>query len=853
MKSLRLLIAAPLAALLITACDKDDGLCRNADGEIIDEALCVGRDAGTFPGADEDYYADMDYGLSKDRKKLHSILSAYVEGITEDQAVESFAKGRNNWIVWTAGNDTLWDQMSRESVGNLDLLKTISNHPNLKNFSRDNRWQYFGVVNEPCFTKGDKPNPKFMGLYIDQRASGCAPDPFENEDKYPGVDIGGRGKTVWTDKDGKEQVLQIGSYYGYGTGIVGLRLFPNPEFDSEAAEAWDPERYYTDPDYYNRRDLVKPYRVGMSCGFCHVGPNPTNPPEDPENPKWENLNSNPGAQYFWVDRIFMWDPQPENFAYQLFHTSRPGALDTSLISSDYINNPRTMNAVYHLPARLAMATKFGKANLTGGSADNAQFNDLPNVPADSPLRQFYNPETKTVLAPHVLKDGADSVGALGALNRVYVNIGLFSQDWTTHFKPLIGGKKITPFTIENARKNSAMWSANEAQTPDLALFFLAATPPDPLAKAPGGEKYLTEPPGAIDQGKRVFAQTCARCHSSKLPEKTYSFFPDTGCNNGNYLKCFNDYWQWTQTDEFKSEMEAIVMAEDFVDDNYLSTDLRIPVTLLETNACSPLATNGIEDNIWDNFSSTSYKSLPSVGTMKVQDPFTGAVKDYDMPAGGRGYTRVPSLVSIWSQAPLLLNNSLGPFKWSGSVDDRMESFNDSIEQMLWPEKRDGDFTVITRNGKEHPGVIDRTPVASYLRVDKGYLPGFLEETLGFWERWLPWLVDSEGLVIGPIPKGTPVNLLSNINMDPGLKNRAKVLKFVLRAKKDLKALPENPTHEQTVEAFADLRPLLLEASKCADFVVNKGHYFGTEYMDDENETPLNDDEKHALIAFLKTL
>ena len=60
-------------------------------------------------------------------------------------------------------------------------------------------------------------------------------------------------------------------------------------------------------------------------------------------------------------------------------------------------------------------------------------------------------------------------------------------------------------------------------------------------------------------------------------------------------------------------MREIVLADDFLDDNYLSTELRVPVTLLETNACSPLATNAIAGNIWDNFSSQSYKDLPSVG------------------------------------------------------------------------------------------------------------------------------------------------------------------------------------------------------------------------------------------------
>ena len=72
----------------------------------------------------------------------------------------------------------------------------------------------------------------------------------------------------------------------------------------------------------------------------------------------------------------------------------------------------------------------------------------------------------------MLKDGSDSVGALGALNRVYLNIGLFSEEWLLHFNPLVGGKPITPIEIAVARKNSAYWQATEAQTPDMALFFL---------------------------------------------------------------------------------------------------------------------------------------------------------------------------------------------------------------------------------------------------------------------------------------------------------------------------------------------------------------------------------------------
>jgi hypothetical protein len=40
-------------------------------------------------------------------------------------------------------------------------------------------------------------------------------------------------------------------------------------------------------------------------------------------------------------------------------------------------------------------------------------------------------------------------------------------------------------------------------------------------------------------------------------------------------------------------------------------------------------------------------------------------------------------------------------------------------------------------------------------------------------------------------------------------------------------------------------------SKCKDFVVNKGHYFGTQYFGEE--PPLSDADKRALIAFIKTM
>ncbi len=808
--------------------------CGKGAGNVLDEAKCVGREQESFPGSEDNYLADMDYGITHDPTEVAARLSPFVPGITPDAAVKAAIRGRNTWVLWSAGNDRMWDELSRVSAGTIDFLKTLSNHPILA-YSRDNRWEHMGIVNEPCFKRGTSPRADRYGLWLDVRDPDCGPDPFENETKYPGVKIGARGKNI-----------PVGSYYGYASGVVGLRLFPNPDFDEKAQKRWEPQRYYTDPNYYLNKDLVKPYRVGMACAFCHVGPNPTNPPNDPEHPAWENLNSNPGAQYFRVDRVLMWDPMPDNFASQLFRTSRPGTSDTSFIPADNINNPRTMNAMYNLAARLEIALKFGRETLANGSKNNRQFNDF--VSADSPLAQFYQaPDTVSTI--HVLKDGSDSVGPLGALNRVYVNVGMFSEEAFEHFRPLVGGKQVSPFEITVARAHSSYWNATEKLTPDLALFFLASFRPDYLRNAPGGEKYLTADNSILNRGKTVFAERCARCHSSKLPPKAFEFFIDESghsCTGSNYLGCWNDYWKWTKTDEFKELMTPIVEAPEFLDNNFLSTDQRVPITLLNTNACSPLATNAMKGKFWDNFSSQSYKDLPSVGEITIYNPYTGDPSKYKMPAGGRGYTRNPSLVSIWSTAPFLLNNSLGEFRGSGSVEDRMASFNDSMEKLLWPEKRDGNLEIITDSGKKHPGQVDLTTTMSYLMLSSGYLPDFLQGLMDPLQRWLPWLFSNKGIQLGPIRAGMPVNILANIDMD----KKEQVGKILLRTYKDLKALPLDASNEEARKGFANLVQPLLDVSKCPDFVVNRGHYFGTDYS---KKTPgLGDEDKLALIEFMKT-
>ena len=228
----------------------------------------------------------------------------------------------------------------------------------------------------------------------------------------------------------------------------------------------------------------------------------------------------------------------------------------------------------------------------------------------------------------------------------------------------------------------------------------------------------------------------------------------------------------------------MVLADDFLTDNYLSTDRRIPVTLLQTNACSPLATNALGGNIWDNFSSQTYKDLPSVGKITVHNPIDGSPWEYEMPAGGRGYTRVPSLISLWSTAPFLLNNSVGKFNsnprskraWIRSTTPSKRcSGRKSATKIRFSATRCR-ASSIARPRR----AISKSRPDFFAAAGKDAQLGRLAATAGF-----PGFLAKEGIEIGPIPKGTPVSLLTNIDLDT---SKLDLVKLLLKMKADLKAV-----------------------------------------------------------------
>jgi hypothetical protein len=86
------------ATLIITGC----GAGQPKPGTVRDEAMRAGRTASSFPAADEDYFHDMDGGLSFTKPEI---------------------QGRNMWIVWTGGNDRLPETLAAR-LGNRVQLGT---------------------------------------------------------------------------------------------------------------------------------------------------------------------------------------------------------------------------------------------------------------------------------------------------------------------------------------------------------------------------------------------------------------------------------------------------------------------------------------------------------------------------------------------------------------------------------------------------------------------------------------------------------------------------------------------------------------------------------------------------------
>ena len=505
------------------------------------------------------------------------------------------------------------------------------------------------------------------------------------------------------------------------SGIVGLRKFKNPKFDKFT---WDVKKYLADP-----ATVEPPYLIGMTCGFCHIGFNPLYPPKDPENPRWYNFSSAIGNQYFKEGTLFGLKLTPKDFRWHIADKQPAGTSDTSRFATDHIFNPNAINSIVYL--------------------------------ADRPWQTETMADGTTRPVHHILKDGADSIGTAGASLRVYVNIGMCSDYWTTLHDP-ISGTKMTqkPFRIDLARKDCADWRATESRM-EGAEAFLKTVMPARLAA-----EHLTKDAAQLARGAQAFAENCARCHSSKQPPEGTA-----------------DATAWYR--------EA-VKRPDFLDRNFLSNDRRVSVAEVGTNIGRAMATNATAGHVWDEFSSRTYKELPAAAELKgLYNPVRPSKPiNFKPPGGGRGYYRVPTLAGVWATAPFLHNNALGLFNGDPTVQGRLVAFNDAIEKMLWPERRPGEKGVW------------RTSEASAVPLESGYQL--------------------------KVPKGTPVHLFGNINAP------------------QMQLLRNDNFFTRFIGFFVGrglLNNVLLRNNLSPDFVVDRGHTFGS---------GLSDADKRALIEYVRT-
>ena len=712
-------------------------------------------------------------------RTTHAKEAATRYGVSPD----AVGDGMDTWHWWTGvDNPGFWRAgtiATSKSPGNLlgvkvDFLRLLTTVP------RNRRFEEIGLINDPDTVAAEKPDQ--YGLMIDHMKAGTL---------------------KWDPEK-----------FGYSSGVFGLQLFPNHKFDPQK---WSLPKYLEDPG-----SVEPPYNVGMACVLCHVSFNPDRPPADVHEPKWENIVSNIGNQYFREGMLFGSTMPHDSFIYQYLAVQQAGTSETSRFSNDFINGPILINSIYRLPQRLKLARVEkitpAQAKLMESIYQHVGLKNDTNVGALGGTAA-----EPTIKTPHVLSDGADSEGLVMASTRVYVNEGSNWEKWVQTFA-------LNPFDVKESiarnftpkefdligeiRKDpNSPWMQTEVRMPNLATFLAtydsyplkdAKEAPRPGTTLKSGQDYLTSDAAMLRRGKIAFAENCAQCHSSKQPPN----LP-------------------TAPEQRKEAWRQLVLRDDFLTDNYMSDDQRYPLSELGTNAARAMGTNAMAGHMWGQMSSLTYKQMKEEkvplqdhdANFKPVDLYNPLTGKYDIKfVGSKSYYRTPTLVSIWATAPYLHNNSLGEFNADPSIAGRMAAYEDGMSKLLWPERRLGIRSMKVTT--EDSGLPDLFPV----------LKNLMPELAAY---------DFDPALLR-VPKGTPLNLLTNIN--------PRDAKAVLQAYIDgvLDGRPKDQFNQlRTVNAAkgqAALVRKLLEVNTCPDFIEDKGHYYGHQ---------LGDEDKRALIEYMK--
>ncbi len=640
--------------------------------------------------------------------------------------------------------------------------------------------------------------------------------------------------------------------FGTSTGALGLRKFPNPKFDPEKWTAlnrslgsWDGYRNFLSEDgasgdsRLNRLfdgSIEPPFRVGMACGACHISYDPLNPPADPNNPAWENIQGLVGNQYSRVSNMLGSGMSQHRLEWQLVARARPGIVDTSALPMDTAANPGTMNALINLAMRPVHEKRILKWRMAGScpaDADPAMCWCEPGKPG-----KCWERSEKVEAVPNILKGGEDSIGINEAIQRVYFNIGSCAEQcWLNHIPDLRAvdpeqrNYGQTPFNIGQCRRDCASFRAIEDRLDDVKAFFLTARPTDlwlarnlpsprDLEIQLDGEYFE----GAVELGRSVFIERCARCHSSQAgPSENVDFH---------------------KTDPGDPTLRI----------DWLGNDELQLATEIGTYTARALHSNHMRSRVWEQYAALTLHENPP-------DPALPEV----MKGGGRGYYRNISLLSAWAHAPFLHNNAIGPeicgkpedpaldFYVSPYVDDDGKPLADSPACWPYDPSVEGRYALYKASMESllNPG--SRIPKVPTL--DRDIIVDVASE------------VKIGDLDIGlalRVPQGYPAVALNSLRFKDMIQDMVLAAREPQRFDEKYATLLTAEQRAELKQGLLDLRgtiitepgPVVLDlVGDVGDFVQryysnvlereeNAGHRFGED---------LSEREKQALIAFVATL
>lgn len=677
--------------------------------------------------------------------------------------------------------------------------------------------------------------------------------------------------------------------FGTSTGALGFRKFPNPRFDAARWRAlngslatWDgisstlvaKTGVPSDARVSRLADASyePPFLIGMTCGACHVAFDPAHPPKDPAHPEWIDIRGLVGNQYSHITEILGSGMPTSSLEWQMFAHPRPGVTDTSAVSHDQVNNPGTINAIINLSQRPTFSgeaiTKWRKTTSCAADAHEDRCWCEPARNGKCWQRETRSDDVTSVHVGgvavslpgvhHMLKGGEDSIGAREAIQRVYLNIGSCAEQcWANHLSdprqldPDSRGFGQTPVAIGACRRDCPSFRAIEDRLGNVLDFLFSAESDatdlyvardhERVAKAraegrPAPARYTRNDlvrdleaefgRGAVARGRAVFAQRCARCHSS---------IAESGA--GPFTS--RDF------DAVASGHPRALRAD------FLGNDEVVPATEVGTFRCRALHSNNMAGHLYMEYASDAVRARPIVPDIPERD---------ELKNEGRGYYRNPSLVNLWATAPFMHNNAVGPelcgkpanarndffrpryvdaegrllaeqpacVRYDPSVEGRFALYKRSMHELLYPNARGTKATLTSEpviadvgvrnwNGHDEQALAGPGRVTLPAAIPAGWLNGLAHKTL--------------------------IEDLYLAEHDPRMLERAGKGEAIPALRAIAERLLADP--RRFAELFTDDRALVLDRYEtCTETIENQGHRFGED---------LPEADKNALTAFLATM